>query len=428
MNLFAARKERMERTLVDPRRERILVTAHGHPDFSLGGGEIAAYNLYKAYRELPQVEEAWYLGRADRGRGPSGAISMRRANEYLWEQAIHDWDRMKAVNQESLTTWFADLIRALKPTIVHSHHYAHMGLEHLRIIKQVDPNIRIFMTLHEYMAICQNNGQMVKAGSLKLCSRESFDECRMCFPHKTAEDFWLRKHYFQSYFKLIDGFVAPSEFLRQRYIDWGLRPDQIVVIENGQADEPPLPPRAAAEGEPRNRFAYFGQVNPYKGIDVVLEALTQLPKADRKKIVLEIHGANLDHQPAEYKEKIMRIREPLEQQGVLRWVGPYQPHEMRSRMANVDWVLVPSIWWENSPMVIQEAYVCGRPLLCSDIGGMAEKIQDGVTGLHVSTGNVMDWGAKLLKATDPILWETCKSNIKRPLNYRECAEAHLSLF
>src|SRR3546814_4019823 len=62
---------------------------------------------------------------------------MRRKNEYLWEQAIHDWDRMKAAHQESLTTWFADLIRALKPTIVHSHHYAHMGMEHLRIIKQI---------------------------------------------------------------------------------------------------------------------------------------------------------------------------------------------------------------------------------------------------------------------------------------------------
>src|SRR3546814_20916506 len=78
---------------------------------------------------------------------------------------------------------------------------------------------------------------MVKTGEFKLCSRESFDECRQCFPHKTAEDFWMRKHYFQSYFKLIDGFVAPSEFLRQRYIQWGLKPEQIQVVENGQSAE-----------------------------------------------------------------------------------------------------------------------------------------------------------------------------------------------
>src|SRR3546814_612407 len=136
---------------------------------------------------------------------------------------------MKAAHQESLTTWFADLIRALKPTIVHTHHYAHLGLEHLRIIKQVDPSIRIFMTLHEYMAICLNNGKMVKTGAFKLCSRESFDDCRQCFPQKTSEDFWLRKHYFQSHFKLVDRFFAPSEFLRQRYIQWGLAPHLIKI-------------------------------------------------------------------------------------------------------------------------------------------------------------------------------------------------------
>jgi hypothetical protein len=86
--------------------------AHGHPDFSLGGGEIAAYNLFKAYRDSEQIEEAWYLGRADRGRGASGHITLRRPGEYLWEQAVHDWHLMKAAHQDSLTTWFADLIRA----------------------------------------------------------------------------------------------------------------------------------------------------------------------------------------------------------------------------------------------------------------------------------------------------------------------------
>ena len=294
---------------------RILVMAHAHPDFSLGGGEIAAYNLFKAYREQPSVQKAWFLARADRGRGVTGSISLRRPDEYLWEQAVHDWHMMKAAHQESLTTWFADLVRALKPTVVHTHHYAHLGLEYLRVIKQVDPGIRIVLTLHEYMAICSNHGQMIKTGSFKLCSRESYDECRQCFPDKTAEDFWLRKHYFQSHFKLVDQFVSPSEFLRQRYIDWGLAPEKIVVIENGQSDEPALPPRPLAEGETRNRFGFFGQINPYKGLDVVLQALHEMPKADRKKIVLEVHGANLELQAAEYREKVEALREPFGQAG-----------------------------------------------------------------------------------------------------------------
>ena len=409
-------------------KQRILVMAHGHPDFSLGGGEIAAYNLFKAYRRQAEVEHAWFLARADRGRGATGIISLRRTDEYLWEQAVHDWHMMKAVHQDSLTTWFADLIRSLQPTVVHTHHYAHLGLEYLRVIKQVNPAIRIVMTLHEYMAICRNNGQMIKTGSFKLCSRESFDECRQCFPQQTAEDFWLRKHYFTRHFDLVDRFVAPSEFLRQRYIDWGLAPERIVVIENGQGDEPPLPPRPLAEGEMRNRFGFFGQITPFKGLDVVLQALNDMPKSERKKIVLEVHGANLEFQPAEYRQKVEALREPLIKQGVVQWVGPYQPHELRSRMAGVDWVVVPSIWWENSPMVIQEAFVCGRPLLVSDIGGMKEKVTDGINGLHVSAGGVFGWANAMRSAVGtPSIWGQLREKITRPISNDAVAVVHLAL-
>lgn len=409
--------------------QRILVMAHAHPDFSLGGGELAAYQLFKAYREQPDVEEAWFLGRADRGRGASGSITLRRPNEYLWEQAVHDWHLMKAVHQDSLTTWFADLIRGLKPTVVHTHHYAHLGLEYLRVIKQVDPSIRIVMTLHEYMAICSNNGQMVKVGSSKLCSRESFDECSKCFPSKTPEDFWLRKQYFQRHFEFVDQFIAPSEFLRQRYIDWGLDSEQIVVIENGQADEAPLPPRPLKEGETRNRFAFFGQINPFKGLDVVLEALTEMPKAERKNIVLEVHGANLEQQPQEFQDKIEKLRAPLIKQGVVQWVGPYQPDELRARMAAVDWVVVPSIWWENSPMVIQEAMVQGRPLLVSDIGGMREKVRDGVDGYRIAARNPTAWSAAMQRSAklDHSGWTALAQNIRRPQAHQDCAIRHLIL-
>lgn len=406
-------------------KPRILVMAHAHPDFSLGGGEIAAYNLFKAYKQLPEVEDAWFLARADRGRGASGNISLRRPNEYLWEQAVHDWFSMRPVHRESVTTWFADLIRGLKPTVVHTHHYAHLGLEYLRVIKQVDPAIRIVMTLHEYMAICNNNGQMIKTGSFKLCSRESFDECRQCFPEKTAEDFWLRKHRYQEYFALVDQFVSPSEFLRQRYIAWGIPADKIVVIENGQSDEAPLPPRPLAEGETRNRFGFFGQINPYKGLDVLLEALHLMKKKERKQIVLEVHGANLEYQADAYREKIIKLREPLIEEGVVRWVGPYQPHELRRRMAGVDWVVVPSIWWENSPMVIQEAFVCGRPLLVSDIGGMAEKVRDGIDGKYVVAGSALSWRNQLIATLNVEMWELCQSGIVASDSFDACAKKHL---
>ena len=243
------------------------------------------------------------------------------------------------------------------------------------MVKEVDPSIKLVMTMHEYMAICQNSGQMIKAGSFKLCSRSSPDECRGCFPNHTVEDFWMRKHRFIGFFDLVDQFVSPSEFLKQSYVDWGLPADKVEVIENGQSDEPPLPPRPLAKGKTRNCFGFFGQINPFKGLDVVLRALNGMTPEKRKQIVLEVHGANLEQQTPEFQEKLEKLRTPLIEEGVMQWVGPHQPHELRDRMVDVDWVVAPSIWWENSPMVVQSALTYARTLLASNIGGMKEKPQ-----------------------------------------------------
>ena len=411
-------------------KQRILVVSHGHPDFSLGGAEIAAYNLFEAFKKNDDVEDTWFLARADRGRGVTGQIHKRRDNEYLWEQGVADWHLMKSAHQESVTTWFVDLLKSLKPTIVHIHHYAHIGLEFIRAIKKYNSSIKVYLTLHEYMAICKHNGQMVKTGEgMKLCSSESFDECRGCFPENTAEDFWLRKHHFKSTFDLADGFISPSEFLRQRYIDWGIDENNIVMIENGQADEPTLPDRTLNDGETRNRFGYFGQVNPYKGIDILLEALKSMKKGERDSLIVEIHGANLEQQSGEFKEKVQKLAKKLIKEGCLRWVGPYRPDEQMERMRAIDWVIVPSIWWENSPMVIQEAFVAGRPLIVSDIGGMKEKVRDNIDGLHFSARNPVDLASKMLHAAkSSTLWEQCSKNIVKPLNYMECAESHIKFF
>lgn len=406
-------------------KHRILVMAHRHPDFSLGGGELAAYQLFQAYRQQPEVEDAWFLASADRGRGITGRISPRRDREYLWEQGIHDWMMLKAAHRLSVTQGFAQLLRALRPNVVHSHHYAHLGLEYLRVIKQVDPSIRTVLTLHEYMAICRNQGQMIKTDG-RLCSRESYDDCRLCFPQHSAEDFWLRKHYIRSHFNYVDAFVSPSEFLRQRYIAWGIAPERIQVIENGQADMAPLPPRPLREGETRNRIGYFGQITPYKGLDVLLRALQGMSEDERSRVVLEVHGANLEAQPEAWRNTIETLRAPLIESGCLQWMGPYQPHELMGRMAGVDWVAVPSVWWENSPLVIQEAFLCGRPLLVSNIGGMAEKVRDGVDGIHVAAGNARAWASALISAASGLeTWSALRSATVRPGTFEACARLHI---
>ncbi|HEV7414527.1 MAG TPA: glycosyl transferase, partial [Tianweitania sediminis] len=65
---------------------KVLVIAHAHPDFSVGGGEIAAYNLYTTLRDDPDTTGALFLARSDLGTIGHGAIVSRRPGEYLWRQ------------------------------------------------------------------------------------------------------------------------------------------------------------------------------------------------------------------------------------------------------------------------------------------------------------------------------------------------------
>jgi len=71
----------MESVSNNTRPQRVLIMAHGHPDFSLGGGELAAYNLFKALRDDETVEQAWFIARHDSGNGPTGAFTLRREND-----------------------------------------------------------------------------------------------------------------------------------------------------------------------------------------------------------------------------------------------------------------------------------------------------------------------------------------------------------
>jgi glycosyltransferase involved in cell wall biosynthesis len=80
-------------------------------------------------------------------------------------------------------------------------------------------------------------------------------------------------------------------------------------------------------------------------------------------------------------------------------------------------------------MVIQEAFTFGRPVICSDIGGMREKVRPGVDGLHVAVGSASAWGETLTKVvSDAALWDSLRAGIVKPLSVDACAQRHLQVF
>ena len=80
---------------------------------------------------------------------------------------------------------------------------------------------------------------------------------------------------------------------------------------------------------------------------------------------------------------LQKIKHRLSVLKQVKFYGHYTREQLPGILAEMDAVVVPSVWWENSPLVIQEAFLA-ELVICSNIGGMAEEATDGVNGLHFS--------------------------------------------
>jgi glycosyltransferase involved in cell wall biosynthesis len=90
---------------------------------------------------------------------------------------------------------------------------------------------------------------------------------------------------------------------------------------------------------------------------------------------------------------------------------------------------MPSTWWENSPLVIQEALHHRRPIICSDIGGMAEKVRDGNDGLHFRAGSAQDLADRLAEVlSDSQGWDRLRASMRQPTSHIDCAREHVDLY
>ena len=389
---------------------RILVISHGHPDFSLGGGEIAAYSHWAELRR--RGIEAMLVCRVSESPGHVGAPFFARSAdglEVLFSPPGVNHFRHSQPQRDVVYRDFRALLERFRPTIVHFHHYAHLGLELIREVRKYGADVPIVLTLHEFLAICHAQGQMLKSNGI-LCQKAAPLDCHMCFPEISAQDFFMRETFVKSFFSLVDVFVCPSQFLRDRYVAWGLPPEKMVVLENGQPLSGGILAESSADQKYERRFVALGQISRRKGTLVLLDAVRLLHKRLRKVVRVEIHGSS------QYAEDDFKIQFEKALKGLddtVRVCGPYRSQDVGGIIRRNGWVIVPSIWWENSPLVIQEAFVAGRPIICSDIGGMAEKVRDGVDGLHFRANDPTSLAAVIKHATETEgLWDQLQRQIR----------------
>lgn len=407
--------------------QRVLVTTHSHPAISKGGAELAALRLFEGLQEHTDCE-AFFLGC---GREPGGGRTGRSIsqpfaeNDFLYAAGGFDWFKF-ANHDERFPRDFAELLQRIRPDVLHFHHYGNFGVEAFLVARRTLPDCRIVLTLHEYQAICNHYGQMITKQGRNLCYGASLRDCTRCFPEFSRSDFFLRQEYVQRFFDLVDLFIAPSQFLADRYIAWGLPEERVVVLENVVADSATPAPHPVRQAAGVFRVGFFGQISFLKGIHILLDAAKILEDEEVEDVVVNIHG-DYTNQPPEFQEDFLTR---LAKSGAnVRFHGAYDNQRVDALMRTNDVVVLPSIWWENSPVVIQEARRNRVPIICSNIGGMAEKVQPGTDGWHFNVGSAPELAAMLRDlAAAPGRVANMRATIRPPAPSREGVAEHLAAY
>jgi len=177
----------------------------------------------------------------------------------------------------------------------------------------------------------------------------------------------------------VDLFLSPSHTVAERVVDWGIPRNRIVVSRYG-IDITPF--RDARDQERPDRpitFGYVGTLAPHKGVHVLLEAVRRLPAGSCKLLVF---GSD-----SHFGDYGRMLRELAEERDV-EFRGPLERARIGEAFAAIDCLVMPSLWLENSPVVIQEAFAAGVPVIASGQGGMAELIVDGRSGRLFKAGDI----------------------------------------
>ncbi|MBD9651521.1 glycosyltransferase family 4 protein [Ensifer sp. ENS09] len=406
-------------------KKRILVAAHNHPALHPGGTEIFAHDLFRAYQRAGH--EALFLGATNQTHrqvrpGTSFQAIGPEGDEVLLWSGHFDRFFMSQIDLYGVVPDLTELLRDFRPDVVHIHHLLLLGAEFPHIVRRTLPDCRIVMTLHDYYPLCHHDGLMVRTSGKELCHKSSPDRCHSCFKDIPLDRFVLREQHLKALLRTVDRFISPSQFLRQRFIDWGLNGDQIDVIANG------LPPRdPPRKGQPENDrpvFGYFGNLNPWKGTSVLLEAARQLID-EGLRFELRVHGG-APFQADSFKDEIARLFKKTAPSVQQR--GAYRREDIGDLIAAVDCTIVPSIWWENAPLVIDEAQSQRKPVIASNIGGMAEMVQDGVNGITVSPNDPRALAAAMRRmAESPDLRRRLSANARKPNDIDTTARRYLTL-
>jgi glycosyltransferase involved in cell wall biosynthesis len=276
------------------------------------------------------------------------------------------------------------LVKKEKPDIVHIHNiYHHITPSILSVFKKY--KIPVVQTLHDFHLISPNYNLCFNNQVHESCSHGKFWRAiiHKCVKNSRSASFAAATRlYFEKiskiYPKNINYFLAPSKFIKDKYIDNSFPKDKMIYLKLF-IDIDQYSPRLS----PGNYILFFGRIHPQKGIADLIEAVSELPD-----INLKIVGSGPD------QEKLKCL---IKEKGWsnIEMVGPKYGNDLKEIIGNSAFVVVPSVWHENSPFSVIESFAMGKPVIASNLGGLPELVEDGKTGVLFKAGDTKDLREKI---------------------------------
>jgi glycosyltransferase involved in cell wall biosynthesis len=276
------------------------------------------------------------------------------------------------------------IINDTKPDIAHLqniHH--HITPSVFYALKKHD--IPIVWTLHDYTLICPNTLFLCRGHICEKCKTNKFywpiiERCKKnSLGASTVAAIETIMHRIMNVYRLVDFFITPSDFLRNKLIEYGFKRNKIIRLNNFIDAELYNEKRSMG-----NYYVYVGRLTEEKGIKTLIDAALKVDSG-RLKIIGD----------GPLKDELFSYTHYKKGNNKIEFLGYRTKEEVIRFLSNCKFMVLPSECYENFPYSVLEAFACGKTVIGSRIGGIPELVKDRETGITFEAGNVDDLSLKI---------------------------------
>ncbi|MGQ9675071.1 MAG: glycosyltransferase family 4 protein [Chloroflexota bacterium] len=400
---------------------RVLIVVHGYPPTHSGGAERRAERTARALARRNYQVRVLCVESATEPQ-----------SELRWREAVQDGVLVRRLyfgleaspNPFELSydnPWIGELVDDLigqwHPSVLHLFSGYLMSSSVVRVASA--RKVPLVISLTDYWWLCHRINLLRSDG--RRCEGPSPVGCARCYAEIYrryrlpatllpwgADRFWSvagripalgqllgvprqvkRSQTLMDALRQADVLIAPSRYLADLYLRYGVDSQRLRVWRQG-VELSQRPKRTPSEVL---RVGYVGQVKQHKGVDLLLDAWSQLQGPKPRQFFLYGSDKGEEAYGCFISERIRRLK------GVV-WEGEFRGGEVWPVLANLDVLVVPSRWAENSPNSILEAQAVGLPVIGSNIGGIAELVQHEHNGLLFAVDSAEDLARQLQRLLD----------------------------